>query len=395
MKCFDKHYEMMERSELEQFQIERLQALLVRLRRNLQDHNRALEGVQVESLDDLKSLPILSPSKLAEHAPYGMFALPLREVIRLQSAIGPEGHHLVIGHTRNDLLNWSRLVARQMVAAGITAEDVIQICFSGGAFEKSLGALLGAEMIEASVIPQEPFHIDDQLTMLRNYRATVIITTPTNAIELAELLAEKQIDPKSLQIKTILLSRPASDEERSKIENGLLAQVFCAFGVGEVLDPGICVQCEHGRFHINEDQFIAETVDGELILTTLCREAVPLLRYQTRITAEIEQQECPCGRTGATLKPGKRLDERVLINETPVYEKQIRDAIISTLGKDHPFHIEITGRRVVIRLVITQSFFSDQMRKLTEIKEHLESELLSHLGIEAEIAYVNPSYHQH
>jgi len=391
MRFFDERNETMDRAETEQFQLERLQALIVRLRRNVRSRAEELEGMTVESLEDIEKLPLLTPRMLAEHAPYGMFALPLREVIRLQSALGPGGRQLVIGHTRNDLLHWGRLVARQLVAAGVTASDVIQICFAGGAFEKSLGSLLGAELVEASVIPQEPFHIDEQLAMMRNYRATVIVTTPTNAIELVELLEEQDVDPQSLQLKAVLLSRPVEEAEKARIKDGLMADVYCAFGVGEVLDPGICVQCQEGRFHLNEDQFIAESVDGELVLTTLCREAIPLLRYRTAISAEIERCQCDCGRTGAVVIPGGRLDGRLLVNETPVYEVQIREVLNRILDDNHPFRIEMAGRRVVISLEITREFFSDKMGRLTDIKELVESEILSRLGIDAEIVYVNPS----
>jgi len=391
MRCFDSRNEMMPREELEQFQLERLQSLVTRIRRNVRQAKTRISDKQIESLAELSEISPLTPDELVENAPYGMFALPLREVIRLQSAIGPNGSQLVIGHTRNDLINWGRLVARQLVAAGVTAHDVIQICFVDGTFEKALGCLLGAELIEASVIPQEPFHIDLQLAMMQNYRATVLITTPSNAIDLASLLKEKGIEPQALQLKSIILSRLVTPDEKQEIESGLMADVYSLFGIGEVLDPGICVQCEEGCRHINEDQFIAEIQDGELLITTLCREAIPLLRYRTGISAEIRRVECPCGRTGAMLVPGERLDNRLLINETPVYEVQIRDILAATIGKEHPFQLEITGRKLVIHLEITRSFFSDKMRELSGVKEHLQSELLNRLGIESEIIYVNPA----
>src|SRR5512136_566677 len=187
MSTFDRRYEMMPRAELDQLQLERLQALLVRLKRNVRRYREKLADVRVDSLQDLARLPFTMPEDMVASFPYGMFAFPLREVIRLQSTVGPDGKPLVIGHTRNDLAQWGRLVARQLVAAGVTASDVIQICLGGGIYPGASGYVLGAELIEASVIAEDPFHVDYQLAMLRNYRPTILVTTPTNAFELVRM----------------------------------------------------------------------------------------------------------------------------------------------------------------------------------------------------------------
>jgi len=390
MIFFDRKNETMPQGQRDQVQLERLQAMIARLKRNVRRYREAIGDLRVESLDDVKALPVTTPEDLVAGIPYGLFALPLREVTRLHSTIGPGGKQLVIGYTRNDLTNWARLVARQLVAAGVTAHDVIQIRFdSGDVFEKSLGYMLGAEMIEASVIPEDPFHTEYQLAMLQNYRATVLITTPQNARDIIELLEQKKLDPQSLHLRTILLSRPISTEERAQLQCNLFAVGHCNFGVTEIIDPGFCVECEDGRLHVNEDHFLVETRDGELLVTTLCREAMPLLRYTTRIAAELSHEKCPCGRTGAILKPGKRLDDRMLVNETPLYRSQIEAFLEQTSAKNRSFKLEITDRKVIVKLAMNDQLFSDTMRGIVDVKGDLQSQFLLHFGIEADIHYVD------
>ncbi len=388
MKLLDPKYEAMSAEALAQFQLERLQALLARLRRNVRRYRESLGDLRVESLADLARLPITTPEDLVAAFPYGLFALPLREVVRLHSTVGPAGRQLLIGHTRGDLRQWGRLIARQLTAAGVTAHDVLQICFQTGISGKALGYLLGAEMLEASVISEDHFHIDYQLAMLQNCHATVLVMTPDNARELLELLARRRIDPQSLNLRAVLLSRPVPPAERDEIRTGLFAPVWTSFGVDEILDPGLCVECPEGRFHVNEDQFLVETLDGELLVTTLCREAMPLLRYRTRIAGAIRREKCACGRTGAVLQPGARLDGRFRVSERPLYEAQMADVLAQTRAAGYPFHLEISERRVDVAIEIRSDVFVDAMRDLADMRYEIQAEFLARLGIAARVRYI-------
>jgi len=214
MKVLHRRYETMPRDELEQLQLERLQALLARLKRNVRRYRELLGETRIESLADIGQLPCTTPETLAEAFPYGMFALPLREVVRLHPTLGFRGTPLVTGYTRTDLAQWGRLVARQLVASGVTVNDVVQVCLGSGVYRGASGYVMGAETIEASVIAEEPFHIDSQLAMLQNYRPTMLITTPDNARELMETLERRRMDPPSLHLRTILLTRPVPQETR-------------------------------------------------------------------------------------------------------------------------------------------------------------------------------------
>lgn len=389
MTIFDRAHECLPRADLEQLQLERLQALLARLKRNVRRARDLLGDRRVSGLADLASLPPTAPDDLVAAFPYGMFALPLHEVIRLHSTVGPDGRQLVIGHTRNDLAQWGRLVARQLVASGVTANDVVQICLGAGVYSGVSGYGLGAEVVEASVIAEEPFHIDAQLAMLQNYRPTMLITTPANAIDLMNVMEHRKIDPQATNLRTVLLSRPVDKLVREELRAGLQLDVRSSFGVAEVLDPGLCVECEHGRFHVNEDQFLAEVRDGELLLTTLAREAIPLLRYRTRIACSINRESCPCGRTSISLTPGARLDGRLRIKETPLYPNQIEAAIARVLPTGHAFAMEVEENRVVINILVTQELLSHKTWPMENLRREIQSESVARLGIESEVHFVS------
>ncbi len=394
MSVFDRRNEMMPRAELEQLQLERLQALLVRLKRNVRRCREKLGEARVQSLEEIERLPFTTPEDLAQCFPYGMFAFPLREIIRLHTAVGAEGKPLVIGHTRNDLLEWGRLAGRQLVAGGVTANDVVQIGLGPSSYPGLSGYVLGAELIEASVIAEDPLHLDYQLATLQSYRPTILITTPTNALELTRLLEQRRVDPQSLHLRTVLLSRQADSETRDLIAAGLFAAVKCNFGVREVSDPGLCVECESGRFHVNEDHFLVEVQDGELVVTTLCREAMPMLRYRTRVACEISREKCPCGRTGAVIHPGRRLDGRRLVNETPLYERQVAEVLAQTEAAGHPFQIEVSDRHIVVRMDMCEDLFSDTIWVVERLTHVIESEFLARLGIEARVVFTSPRQKQ-
>jgi phenylacetate-CoA ligase len=391
MKVFDRRYELMPRPELEQVQLERLQALLVRLKRNVRRYREKLADVKIESLADVLRLPFTTPEEMAESFPYGLFAFPLRDVIRLQSMVGPGGKPVVIGHTRNDLTQWGKLVARQLVAGGVTSHDVIQICLGSNISAGLSGYTLGAELIEASVIGEDPYHLDYQLAMLQNYRPTILIITPTNALELVRLLQQRRLDPQSLHLRSVLLSRPVNQELREQLAAGLFASVKANFGIGEILDPGLCVECEAGHFHVHEDHFLVEEQEGELVVTTLCREALPLLRFRTRVSGRIRRDKCACGRTGAIVEPGRRLDQRLCVSETPLYQEQIAEVLARTRAAGRPFQAEVSERHIRLAIEMSEDLFSDTIWALEGLQREIEAEFLARLGIAAEVRFSQKS----
>jgi len=209
-------------------------------------------------------------------------------------------------------------------------------------------------------------------------------------MDLMRIIDQKRMDPQSLHLRTILLSRPVPAPERELIGASLFAAVRCNFGISEALDPGFCTECEQGCFHAHEDQFLIESVDGELVVTSLNREAMPLLRYRTRVAGVLSREKCPCGRTGAIIHPGPRMDHRLLINETPLYPSQIAEALSQTAVAGRPFHAEVLERHLVIHLLMTPEFFSDTIWVLEKIKRQIQSDFLTRLGIEASVRFVEP-----
>jgi phenylacetate-CoA ligase len=390
MHLLDRRNETMSAAELEQVQLERLQALVARLRRNIRRYREKLADAEVKSLADLERLPFTAPEDLVESFPYGMFAFPLREIIRLYSTLGPEGKPLVIGHTRNDLAQWGRLVARQLAAAGVTANDVIQISLGRVGDACAAGYVLGAEQLEASVIAEDPIHMDYHLDVLKNYRPTFLITTPAHALDLTRTIEKRQMDPQSLQLRGVILSRPVSSQLREQLAAGLFSVVRCNFGAAELLDPGLALECPEGRMHIQEDQFLPEVQDGELVVTTLCREALPLLRYRTRLSAGLSREKCACGRTGAILQTGARLDKRYRVNETEFYEGQVGQVLGQTRAAGHTFRLEATERRLVILIAMSEQLFASTLSSPAETKREIESEILVRLGVESEVQFVQP-----
>lgn len=390
MSLFDRRYETMPRPELEQLQLERLQALLVRLRRNVRRYREKLADAQVDSLAGLSQLPFTTPEDMVAGFPYAMFAFPLREVIRLHSTLGPAGKPLVIGHTRNDLIQWARLVARQLSASGATANDVIQISLGDSGAAAAAGYVLGAELLEACVIAEQPHHVDYQLAMLQNYRPTMLITTPGNALELTRAMEQRRLDAQALHLRTVLLSHPVPAETREQIAAGFFASAQCSFGLGEVLDPGLCVECEFGQWHVHEDQFLAEICDGELVITTLGREAMPLLRYRTRVAAELRRDKCACGRTSVILRPGARLDRRLRVQETEFYEEQIAQVLAQTRAAGQKFQIEATEEHLMVAVEISEDIFAKTLSSTENPRREIEMELLGRLGLEAEVRFVEP-----
>jgi len=388
MSIFDRNSETMPRATLEQLQLERLQALLARLKRNVRRYRERIADLRLESLADLAKFPFTTPEDVADSFPYGLFSFPLREIIRLHSIMGPKGSTLVVGHTRNDLVHWGRLAARQFAASGMTPNDVVQVALSGGLYRGALGYALGAEQIEASVIEEEPHCIEAQLNLLENYRPTVLVTTPTNALALMNAMAHHRKDPQSFHLRTVFLSRPVAGELWNEIRAGLQVNVSCNFGIDEILDPGFSVQCEAGRFHVNEDQFLVEVEDGELIVTTLAREAMPLLRYRTRLACETPREKCSCGRTGTVIMPKGRLDNRFRVGETPLYEEQIAQVLRSHLKEEHPYNHTVAGDKLVVSIQMTPAIFSDMIWQLEDFRRRMVTDFLDRLGVVAEVRFV-------
>ncbi len=409
MRIWDSKYETMPVSELEQLQLERLQSTVYRIHRHGVTFYRkkfsemGLDPDKIDSLENLERLPFTTRHDLKASYPYDMFAVPLRDVVRVHEISGGLG---IVGYTRNDVTNWSNLVARALYLSGIGENDTVQITHTYGLHPGALGYHYAAELIGASVIPSSTANTDKQLQILQDYRSTAIISTPSYAQLLISELAEKGVDPKTLSLKhAVLGSEPWTEQLRSNIEEGLFVSATFNYGVASVFGPGIASECsEKDGLHIFMDHFIPEIIDpksektlplgheGELVLTTLTREAFPILRFKTGdiTTLYYDKGTCPCGRTHLKMKPvAKRVDDLIVFNGINIYPQQIEELLVTHEGRAPRFGIVLTRKGnndfMDILVEVSEDIFADEMKVQKKIIEEIEYQFRRRFEIAASI----------
>jgi phenylacetate-CoA ligase len=411
---FETGYETMKASELRQVQLERLQSTLNRAYLNVAHYRRSLDEAgmlpeEIKSLDDIRKLPFTTRSDIEKGYPYDMFAVPLREVVRIHASSGQARRPIVTGYTAGDLKAWARLMARFLTGTGITRDDVIQISFRYGLMTGGFGFHAAAELLGASVIPADIGNTNEQVIIMRDYLTSVLACTPGYALILLDRFNELGINPKSLRLRRAILGADSlSPAVRSKIEQGLGVEVFNSYGSSVVMGPGIAGECSaHDGLHVFEDFFIAEVIDpatgstlstgekGELVITTLMREAFPLIRYRTGDITMVEPDECKCGRTHMRLAGFYgRTDDTVKVKGISIAPKRIREILIS-LGIDNrsQLHIYHDGahEKADILLEVGEKLFFDEMRTQKTFMEKLEKKFHTDLGIRVGIKIVPAS----
>jgi len=395
---YEAQYETMPRSELEVFQIERLQSTLNRAYLNVAHYRRALDEAKilpedVKSLSDMRKLPYTTRADIEKCYPYDMFAVPLREVVRIHTSSGQARKPIVTGYTAGDLRAWARLMARFLVGAGISKDDVIQIAFRYGLMTGGFGFHAASELIGASVIPADIGNTAEQVMIMHDYLTSVIACTPGYALILLDRINEMNINPKTLRLRRAILGADRlSPAVRAKIEQYLGVEVFNSYGSSVVMGPGIAGECSaHDGLHVYEDFFIAEVMDpdtgeilgpgrkGELVITTLMREAFPLIRYRTGDITMLKEGLCPCGRTHMRLENFYgRLDDTIKIKGVSVSPGRISQ-ILKTEGVEarSQIHIHREGpfERADVLLEVGETLFFDEMRAQKAFMEKLEKAL--------------------
>ncbi len=412
---WDPHYETMQREELEQLQLERLQATLNRAYKNVTCYRNKFNesGIvpeDVSSLSDLAGLPFTTKDDLRLNYPYGMFAVPLREIVRIHSSSGTTGKPTVVGYTRHDLKTWSNLVARFMTAAGVTHDDVVQIAFGYGMFTGAFGLHYGSEAIGAAVIPMSSGNTEKQIMIMQDYRTTALVCTPSYAITIAEKMEKIGIDPKTLQLKVGLFGgEPWSESMRREIESRLMICATDNYGLSEVLGPGVAGECPcKNGMHIAEDMFIPEIIDpetcqvlppgntGELVLTSLGKEALPVIRYRTRDITALDYSKCGCGRTLARMKKTMgRTDDMLIIKGVNVFPSQIEEVLVAVEGCKPHYQVVVSRKAgmdtLEVQIEVTENIFFDEMKKQKAFLEMLEKRIVSVLGVGVAVKLVEPN----
>jgi phenylacetate-CoA ligase len=404
--------ECMNRDDVEQLQLERLQSTLSRVYMNVPFYKKKFDELGIDpddfrSLDDLKRLPFTTKDDLRNSYPYGMFAVPLREVVRIQSSSGTTGMPTVVGYTTNDLKNWSDLVARILTAGGVTQNDIVQIAFDYGLFTGAFGLHYGAERLGASVIPISSGDTKRQVKLLQDFKTTALICTPTFALSIADTVADMGINVNSLSLKYGLFgAEPWSEAMRQELQNRLKIIATDNYGLSEVMGPGVAGEClERNGLHINEDHFLIEVVDpetlepvpagktGELVITTLTKEAFPVIRFRTRDLTMLLNDPCPCGRT--FMRMGKvmgRTDDMIKVKGANVFPSQV-EAVLAEIEGTAPHYQIIVDRKasadeLTVLVEVSESIFSDSMREQRKFIDTIRTRLAAELGIAVEVRLV-------
>jgi len=412
MNIWDPTHECISRDELEQLQLERMQATINRVHKNVIHYRKKFNELgiipeDIVSLADLSKLPLTSKDDINRNYPYGMFAVPLREVVRIHSSSGTGSKPIVAGYTKNDIRIWSNLVARFMIAAGVTRDDLVQVTFHYGLFTGAFGLHYGAETIGASVIPMGTGNTERQIMIMQDYKSTVLVSTPSYALELAYRMEQLGVNPKSLSLKVGLLGgEPWSETMRSQIEQGLAINATDNYGLSEIIGPGIAGECScKNGLHIYEDAFLPEIIDpdtgkllppgteGELVITTLTKEAFPLIRYRTRDITSLDYTPCDCGRTLVRMKRiSRRSDDMLIIRGVNVYPSQIEEAVYSAAQGEAPYQILVEriaamdSMEVIIE--VTDKIFSLELQKQRSFLDSVKKRINTITGIHASVKLV-------
>lgn len=404
--------ECMNREDLKQLQLERLQATIFRVATNVPFYRHKFKELGVDpdgfrSLDELRSLPFTTKQDLRDNYPYGLFAVPLRDVVRVHASSGTTGQATVVGYTRNDIKTWANLTARVLTAAGVTNDDVVQIAFGYGLFTGGFGLHYGAELVGASVIPISSGNTRRQIQIMQDFRTTALICTPSYALLLADSIEEAGIPLNSFSLKYGLFgAEPWSEGMRQEIQNKLNIVATDNYGLSEIMGPGVAGECQQRNgLHINEDHFLVEIIDpetlepvapgelGELVLTTLTKEAFPIIRYRTRDLTRLIEEPCPCGRTLRRMERiTGRTDDMLIVKGVNVYPSQIENILFEIKGTKPHYQIvvEREGRldKITVLVEVMESIFFDEMRKQGEIINNIKHKLASELGIGVEVRLV-------
>ena len=404
--------ECMNREDLKQLQLERLQATIFRVATHVPFYRHKFKELGVDpdgfrSLDELRSLPFTTKQDLRDNYPYGLFAVPLRDVVRVHSSSGTTGQATVVGYTRNDIKTWANLTARVLTAAGVTNDDVVQIAFGYGLFTGGFGLHYGAELVGASVIPISSGNTRRQIQIMQDFRTTALICTPSYALLLADSIEESGIPLNSFSLKYGLFgAEPWSEGMRQEIQKKLNIIATDNYGLSEIMGPGVAGECQQRNgLHINEDHFLVEIIDpdtlepvapgelGELVLTTLTKEAFPIIRYRTRDLTRLIEEPCPCGRTLRRMERiTGRTDDMLIVKGVNVYPSQIENILFEIKGTKPHYQIvvEREGRldKITVLVEVMESIFFDEMRKQGEIITNIKHKLASELGIGVEVRLV-------
>jgi phenylacetate-CoA ligase len=414
---YNEDYETLPREALEALQLKRLQQVVNRVYNSVDFYKKSFQKAGVtpddlRTLDDLKRFPFVTKQDLRDNYPFGLFAVPMSNVVRLHASSGTTGRSTVVGYTKRDIDTWAELIARCLVAANLTKNDIIHNAYGYGLFTGALGVHYGAEKLGASIIPMSGGNTKRQIMILQDFGPTAICCTPSYAMNLAEQGQAMGIDMRSLKLRVgIFGAEPWSEEMRQTIEKAFDIKAMNIYGLSEIMGPGVAMECSEARegMHIFEDHFLVETINpdtgevlppgesGELVFTTLTKEAVPLIRYRTRDISRLHTVPCRCGRTSYRMdRVMGRSDDMLIIRGVNVFPSQIEAILVSIEGLEP--HYQLIVDRVgnldtlEVQVEVTESLFAnaDEVKVLQRLEKRISDNMKDYLGVTAKVKLVEP-----
>lgn len=406
--------ETMSREDLEALQLERLQALVKRVYEKIPFYKESFDkaGISpedIKSLADLTKLPFTVKQDMRDAYPFGLFAVPRKEVVRVHCSSGTTGTATVVGYTQKDLENWGDCFARALYGAGCGPDSTLQIAYGYGLFTGGLGAHNGGERAGCTVLPMSTGNTKRQVRLMKDFDVDCLCCTPSYALNIAEVAEEEGYDIREFPIHAgILGAEPCSEATRAEIEQKMGIQFYDIYGLSEVMGPGVACECEkqHG-LHVCEDQFIIEILDpktlqpvpdgewGEVVFTTLCKECSPLVRYRTRDISRILVGECECGRTFRRMdRIAGRTDDMMILRGVNVFPSQIEEEIVSFPEIAPQYQLILTTKGTLdhaeLRVETVSEFPFDEIRRLEKLKKDLRKALKENLQIAVDVKIVEP-----
>jgi phenylacetate-CoA ligase len=411
---FQPEFEAMPREALQSLQLARLRTQLARVYVNVPLYRRKFDEAgfrpeQVETLSDLARVPFTVKDDLRSAYPFGMFAVPLRDIVRVHSSSGTTGQVSVVGYTRGDIERWSDMMARTLACAGVTADDIVQVAYGYGLFTGGLGAHYGSERLGAMTIPVSGGNTARQVQILKDFGVTVLACTPSYALLIAETALSMGVDPRSLPLRVgVFGAEPWSDAMRDQIEDAMGIAAIDIYGLSEVMGPGVASECVHKKgLHVFEDHFLIEIIDpqtleavpdgqqGEVVFTTLTKEGIPVIRYRTRDISRMVPGECPCGRTFRRMeRVTGRTDDMLIIRGVNVYPSQIEQVLMGVAGVA-PHYQVVLGKRgsmdtVEVQVEVNPDFAFDEIRELEALQRTVSAAIASALAVSVDVKLVEP-----
>lgn len=412
---YNEEYETLPREALEAIQLKRLQAQIERVYATVPYYRAKMDeaGVapgDIKTLADIEKLPFTTKDDLRKNYPFGLFTVPLERVVRIHASSGTTGQPTVVGYTKRDITIWSELMARCLSAAGATQKDIIHNAYGYGLFTGGLGAHYGAETLGATVVPVSGGNTKRQIMIMKDFQSTVLLCTPSYALNLAETMVDMGIDPSEMAIRVgVFGAEPWSENMREEIEKKLGIKAIDIYGLSEIIGPGVAVECveEQKGLHVMEDHFLPEIVDpetfaplalgekGELVFTTLTKEAFPVIRYRTKDFSRLITTPCSCGRSFYRMeKVTGRSDDMLIIRGVNVFPSQIEHVLISIKGVEPHYQIIVNRQgsldTLEVQVEVSESIFSDEIKTLEGLTKQIQHEIKDLLGVSCKVKLVEP-----